>query len=98
VNAKIPVLLACLVAGGTFACTPQAPYPTDADIPPPEVSIELPLEEAPRSAICRLGSSHSCLEADPRPFEPCLATSKECERDGAGAMKIAPPVLPDQPL
>jgi len=51
-------------------------------VPPPEVSIELPLEErrdydGDGAAFCHLGTS--CMAMDPRPFEACLVSgTKRC--------------------
>jgi len=74
--------------------TPQAvsPVPEVVDVPPPEVSIDLPLEppdtdRAPQ--FCKLGSS--CLTMDPRPFEPCLLSTREC-RD-----KVSEPLFVVEP-
>jgi hypothetical protein len=91
------------VAGGLMACTtrpdPELTGPTPDSIPPPEVSIELPLEQIapPEFGIaqaCTLGTTKSCMELDSRAFEPCLVNTKECERDGARIMKVTPPVAP----
>jgi hypothetical protein len=97
------ILLSACVASGLMACTtrpdPEHTGPGPVTIPPPEVSIELPLEQTapPDFAIaqaCLLSTTKSCMELDARPFEPCLVTAKECEREGFGVMKITPPVGP----
>jgi hypothetical protein len=91
------------IASGLMACTtrpdPELIGPTAVAIPPPEVSIELPLEQtAPPdfgiAQACLLSSTKSCMELDSRAFEPCLVNTKECEREGARVMKVMPPVAP----
>lgn len=54
--------------------------PAWAAVPPPEVSIDLPLEvdEKARPKFCQLGTS--CLALDPRPFEACLLSTRHCEK------------------
>jgi hypothetical protein len=59
-------------------------------VPPPEVSIDLPLEPDPprgelKGEFCKLG--RSCMALDPRPFEPCLVETRRC------ADKITEPLL-----
>ena len=38
--------------------------------------------------ICKLGTS--CLAMDPRPFEPCLLSTKHCADKAAEPMLVAP--------
>jgi hypothetical protein len=65
---------------GCSTSPPVQPALEVLDIPPPEISFDLPLEppdsgRVPR--LCKLGTS--CLAMDPRPFEPCLlSTTSEC--------------------
>jgi len=98
------VALFAWVAGGLIACTtrpdPELAGPTPASVPPPEISIELPLEtesqpKYPAAQACLLSSTKSCMELDSRPFEACLVTGKSCEREGARPMPVAPRVVID---
>src|SRR6187397_2762505 len=102
-NTKNLILFAG-VASGLMACTtrpdPELTGPTPDSIPPPEVSIELPLETESQpkysaAQACLLSSAKSCMELDSRPFEACLVTGKSCEREGARAMPVAPSVVID---
>jgi hypothetical protein len=97
--AKTLALFVCIATTGLSSCTTEPESgqlgPTPESIPEPEISIELPLERenpqryaAPQA--CLLSSAKSCMELDPRPFEPCLVTSKSCEREGARVMPVAP--------
>jgi hypothetical protein len=43
----------------------------------------------PFGGICKLGTS--CLAMDPRPFEPCLLSTKHCSDKAAEPMLVAPP-------
>ena len=92
-NARNFALLACVAAMGLLACTTELESgqlgPTPESIPEPEISIVLPLErETPRRyaapQACLLSSAKSCVELDPRPFEPCLANVKSCDEQGEG--------------
>ncbi len=64
-----------------------------ASVPPPDLQFALPLEgpmastPEPPARICHLGTT--CLTMDPRPFEPCLLTTKHC-KDKAVPMLVGP--------
>jgi hypothetical protein len=66
-----------------------------ASPPPPEIEFDLPLEPpeaawpVPFGKVCKLGTS--CLAMDPRPFEPCLLSTKSCSD------KASEPILVEQP-
>jgi hypothetical protein len=71
-----------------------------APVPPPEISIPLPLEppDPAFAQLCQLGTS--CLAMDPRPFEPCLLSTRHCSEKAAESMKardesVEPPVRPE---
>jgi hypothetical protein len=71
----------------TFASTPLAPpiykLPDDGQTP-----------DSPRLVfghLCKLGTS--CLALDPRPFEPCLLSTKHCTEKGIEPMLVAPPKI-----
>ena len=97
--AKVSIRCAGIALAGLMSCTSEPdlnqPYPTADSIPPPEISIDLPLEretppQDPPARACLLGSSGTCMEMDSRPFEPCLVTSKVCEQDGARIVPLSP--------
>jgi hypothetical protein len=74
-----------------LACSNPPTVPVaEQPVPPPEISMELPLEPEPRGEefigrFCQLGES--CLSLDPRPFEACLVGTARC------ADKITAPLL-----
>jgi hypothetical protein len=77
--------------------TPQPVAPVTADlspVPPPEISFDLPLEvpgpESPPT-FCKLGTS--CLAMDPRPFEPCLLSTKDCRDKATEPLLVGEPQL-----
>ena len=64
---------------GCSTSQPVSPAPEVLNIPPPELSYDLPLEPpdtGPAPRFCKLGTT--CLAMDPRPFEPCLLSTPEC--------------------
>ena len=96
-NTKVSIPFVGVAAlAALLACsTPQPVAPVAAaptSVPPPEISFDLPLEvpgpESPPT-FCKLGTT--CLAMDPRPFEPCLLSTKTC-RD-----KATEPLLVGQP-
>lgn len=90
--AFVAALLAMLGCSTPQPASPVAAVPPEPAVPAPEISIDLPLEEpmpAPFGRVCKLGTS--CLAMDPRPFEPCLLSTKNC-RD-----KATEPLLVEQP-
>jgi hypothetical protein len=82
-----------------LGCSTQKPeIPEPGTPPPPEISFDLPLEQPgldglPR--LCTLGES--CLAMDPRPFEPCLLSTKECSDKAAEPMQVEQPQQPPVP-
>lgn len=94
-EASIPFVSAAALAALLSCSTPQFVTPVAAaptPVPPPEFSFSLPLEEpVPEGppTFCKLGTT--CLAMDPRPFEPCLLSTKSC-RD-----KATEPLLVVQP-
>lgn len=101
-NAITAFAFACLAATCLTGCNQDedsGPFvetgPTGVAIPPPEISIELPLADAPLGnpdwpRACRLSATNSCVDLDPRPFEPCLVGSKHCEVEGVEMLPAAP--------
>jgi hypothetical protein len=106
-NVRTAAFFACLTATCLPGCSadPDAEQmaqlgPTAQPFPPPEISIELPLEQKkkPRdpgtAQACLLGASKSCAELDPRAFEPCLVGAKSCNDEGEGGiMPLEAPVV-----
>ena len=88
--ATLAVLLGCSTskpASAEQATSPSVQSPAiewrySQLIPPP------PAMEPP-GKICLLGTT--CLAMDPRPFEPCLLSSKRCRDKAAEPMEVAPP-------
>ena len=100
---SIPFFGAAALAALLGCSTPQPVEPVAADptsVPPPEISFDLPLEEpVPESppTFCKLGTT--CLAMDPRPFEACLLSTKDCRDKAAEPLlvgepeRIAPPPI-----
>jgi hypothetical protein len=94
------ILIASLTAAslaGLLGCsTPQAIASTIVyELPPlpsPDYEIRdgqlMPKTEQPAGRFCQLGTS--CLTMDPRPFEPCLLSTKSCGDKAAEPMLVAP--------
>jgi hypothetical protein len=87
---------------GLSACnTPRAVDAQPASNPvPPQLTIPLPMYElrdgklvpppdAERGQICQLGTS--CLTMDPRPFEPCLLSTKHCRDKATEPLLVGSP-------
>lgn len=95
-NFKTTAFVSASALAALLGCsTPQpasvsATPPEGVAVPPPEVSIDLPLEPPAETfaKACHLGTT--CLEMDPRPFEPCLLSTTHC-RD-----KVTEPLLVGQ--
>lgn len=67
-------------------------------VPPPEISVDLPLEPPnaePGFKACKLGTS--CMAMDPRPFEPCLLSAKECTEKATEPLLVGEPGLLEPP-
>jgi hypothetical protein len=86
--------------------TPQPVAPVVAaqpewqTVPEPEVSIDLPLEQeltpTPFGRVCKLGTT--CLAMDPRPFEPCLLSTKNCSDKATEPLLTGQPQQTDPPV
>ncbi|HEU5137892.1 MAG TPA: hypothetical protein VFU13_22305 [Steroidobacteraceae bacterium] len=86
--------LALAVLGALLGCstsktapTVQAPHPAlewrNSQLIPPLPAME------PPGQFCLLGTT--CLAMDPRPFELCLLSSRDCLDKAAEPMQVAPP-------
>jgi hypothetical protein len=88
------IMLASLLACST-PHTVQTATPTSVELP-----LLAPLQEyairdgqlVPRvllpGRLCQLGTS--CLAMDPRPFEPCLLSTKHCSDKAVEPLLVAP--------
>ena len=83
---------------GCSTSQPVAQVTEAIEVPPPEISMELPLESPdpkPVPRLCKLGTS--CLAMDPRPFEPCLLSTRECRDKMPDPVLVADPEWIDPP-
>jgi len=87
-NTKIAIALALI---SLLGCSTSQRVQT----PPPEISRPLRLDSVPiappvviAGRICKLGTS--CLAMDPRPFEPCLLSTKHCSDKATEPLLVAP--------
>jgi hypothetical protein len=94
---KIALAIAALTS--VLGCSTPHPAQTTQPAPiPPLLSDLAPgyeLHEAPLvpeaqipPQICKLGTS--CLAMDPRPFEPCLLSTKHCSDKAVEPLLVAP--------
>jgi hypothetical protein len=92
--ALAPWMLSCATRGDSAPDSAGS-----SPVPPPEISIPLPLEppEPAFAQLCQLGTS--CLELDPRPFEPCLLSTRHCSDKAVEPMQARdrPTELPARP-
>ena len=101
-KASIPFVGAAALAALLGCSTPQPVAPVTADptpVPPPEISFDLPLEvPGPESSptFCKLGTT--CLAMDPRPFEPCLLSTKDCRDKATEPLLVGEPQWIAPPL
>ena len=89
--AALAALLGCSTSQPV---TPVVPL----EVPPPEISVDLPLEPPnaePGFKACKLGTS--CMAMDPRPFEPCLLSAKECTEKATEPLLVGEPELLEPP-
>lgn len=85
-----------------LGCSTSQPVASMVDVPvavpPPEFSYDLPLEPPstePGFKACKLGTS--CMAMDPRPFEPCLLSTKECTEKATEPLLVGEPGLLEPP-
>ena len=85
-----------------LGCSTSRPVTSVVDVPlevpPPEFSFDLPLEPPsaePGFKACKLGTS--CMAMDPRPFEPCLLSTRECTEKATEPLLAGEPELLEPP-
>ncbi len=93
------IVIAMAASASLLGCsTPHTVQTTPTGTPPPPLSDLAPGSElhegqlVPRvlipPQICKLGTS--CLAMDPRPFEPCLLSTKHCSDKAVEPLLVAP--------
>ena len=92
-NTKHSSAIAGMALFGLLGCT-TPPATEWVATPPPMIQFSIPLPKdepgkAPMGKICHL--DQSCLAMDPRPFEPCLLSTKHCSDKATEPMLVAPP-------
>ena len=86
-NTRITFAIAALAS--LLGCsTPDTAQTTQSATPLPPLSHLAPGNELMPPKICKLGTS--CLAMDPRPFEPCLLSTKHCSNKAAEPLLVAP--------
>jgi hypothetical protein len=102
-NTKAFIAISGSVAfAALLGCSTPEAAPVDT-VPPAVVVIkqyDLPLERPepwsiPLGKVCKLGTS--CLALDPRPFEPCLVSTKDCLDKAAEPIEVGQPQSPAPP-
>ena len=94
--AALTAMLGCSTSPALVSA--DDPFGAPVDVPPPEISIDLPLEspdEQPGFKPCKLGTS--CIAMDPRPFEPCLLSTRECTEKATEPLLVGEPKPSDPP-
>ncbi|HWN48108.1 MAG TPA: hypothetical protein VNM71_12165 [Steroidobacteraceae bacterium] len=92
-NTRITIAIAALA--GLLGCsTPETAQTTQSVTPLPPLPDLAPGDELMRPQVCKLGTS--CLAMDPRPFEPCLLSTKHCSDKAAEPLLVAatPSIIP----
>jgi hypothetical protein len=85
-----------------LGCSTSQPAASAVDVPlavpPPEFSYDLPLEPPNAESgfkACKLGTS--CMAMDPRPFEACLLSTRECTEKAAEPLLVGEPEWVEPP-
>ncbi|HEY6124560.1 MAG TPA: hypothetical protein VIV63_07900 [Steroidobacteraceae bacterium] len=76
-------MLGCSTSKPTPSVQTEAIEWRSTQLIPPPPAME------PRGQFCLLGTT--CLAMDPRPFEPCLLSTKHCGDKAREPMEVAPP-------
>lgn len=100
---RLPLALFATTAIILLGCSnpPSTPEPLLlVTVPPPDVSMDLPLEPDPRreefkGEFCQLG--RSCMALDPRPFEACLLGATHCVDKATEPLLIGEPPVEVHP-
>jgi hypothetical protein len=86
-NTRNAIAIAALAS--LLGCsTPDTAQTTQSAKPLPRLSDLAPENELIPPQICKLGTS--CLAMDPRPFEPCLLSTKHCSDKAVEPLLVAP--------
>jgi hypothetical protein len=86
-NTRITIVIAAMAS--LLGCsTPGTAQTTQPATPLPPLSDLAPGNELIPPQICKLGTS--CLAMDPRPFEPCLLSTKHCSDKAVEPLLVAP--------
>jgi hypothetical protein len=86
-NTRVAIAIAALTS--LLGCsTPETAQTTQPATPLPPLSDLAPGNELIPPQICKLGTS--CLAMDPRPFEPCLLSTKHCSDKAVEPLLVAP--------
>ena len=91
-NTRTAIAIAALAS--LLGCsTPETAQTIPSATPLPPLPDLAPGNEIPPQ-ICKLGTS--CLAMDPRPFEPCLLSTKHCSDKAAEPLLVAatPSIIP----
>lgn len=89
VLAALAVMPGCSTSktASTDQATPPAALPTELEWRNAQLIPRPPAEEPP-GQFCLLGTT--CLAMDPRPFELCLLSTKNCGDKASEPMQVAP--------
>jgi len=86
-NTRITFAIAALA--GLLGCsTSETAQTTQSATPLPPLPDLAPGNELIPPKVCKLGTS--CLAMDPRPFEPCLLSTKHCSDKAVEPLLVAP--------
>ena len=90
--AALAAMLGCSTSQPVSRVSEALSVSDELNVPPPEISMDLPLEppdKEPGPRFCTLG--RSCLAMDPRPFEPCLLDTRECREKVVEPQRVVEP-------
>ncbi len=93
----LAVLLGCSTPQPVVLANAQAGLPAPPVIEFHSVPLEPPVAPLePPPAFCKLGTS--CLAMDPRPFELCLLSTKDCRDKATEPLLVGQPELAVPPV
>jgi hypothetical protein len=86
---NIRIAIGVVALASMLGCsTPQTVEATQLPTTPPPILNLAPGSELILPQVCKLGTS--CLAMDPRPFEPCLLSTKHCSDKAVEPLLVAP--------